>query len=46
MEVVRRISMSQGSRPCIGGYTAVWVGWEVTVGVTVHDKRSNIRKKE
>ena len=44
-EVVRRINMSQG--PClrIGGCAAARVGWEVTIGVTVHDKRSNLKQK-
>lgn len=40
-----RNSMTQGSRPRTGGCTAARVGWEVTVGVTVHDKMSNLRKK-
>lgn len=37
--------MSQGSQPCIGGCATTQVGWEVTVGVTVHEKRSNLRQK-
>jgi len=30
---------------CIGDCTAARVGWEVTVGVTVHDKMSNLRQR-
>ena len=35
--------MSQGSRPRIEGNAATLVGWEVIVGVTVHDKMSDLR---
>jgi len=45
-EVACRIGMSQGPQSRIGGCNVAWVGWEVTIGVTVHDKRSNLRKKE
>ena len=40
-----RISMSQGLRPRMGGFTATQVGWEVTIGVTIHDGMSELRQK-
>ena len=39
----RRVSMSQGSHSCTKGYTDTWVGWEVTICVTVHDGMSGLR---
>jgi len=44
-EVARRIGTTQGSWLHIGSCAAAQVGWEVTVGVIVHDKRSNLRQK-
>jgi len=44
-EDARRIWTSQGSRPCIRGYAATQVGWEVTIVVTLHEERSNLRQK-
>lgn len=44
-EVVRKISMTHGSRPCTGGWVAMRVGWEVTIEVIVHDKISNLRQR-
>lgn len=40
---VRRNSQSQGSCPRRGRYAATWIGWEVTIGVTVHDEMSGLR---
>ena len=40
-----KISMSQGSRSRMGGCAAARVGWEVTVGITVHDGMSDLRQK-
>lgn len=37
--------MVQGSCPHMGGCAAMRVNWEVIIGVTVHDKMSNLRKK-
>jgi len=45
IEVAHRIRMSHVLQPCIGGYTVVWVGWEMIIGVIVHDKRPNLRQK-
>ena len=39
------ISRTQGLRPCTGGYAATQVGWEITIGVTVHDEMPNLRQK-
>ena len=39
----RRINRAQGSHPCIGGCAAARVGWEVTIGIIVHDEMSNLR---
>lgn len=36
---VTRVATSQG------GCAAAWVGWEVTVGVTILDKMSDLRQK-
>lgn len=44
-EVLRRANMSPRSRSHTTCYAATWVGWEVTIDVTVHDKRSNLRHK-
>jgi len=44
-EVAHRISMSHRSRPTTRGCAVAWVGWEVTIGVTVHDKMSNLRQQ-
>jgi len=44
-EVVRKIGMSQGSCSHRGGCISTWVGCEVTIGVTVHDKISNLRQR-
>lgn len=44
-EVTHRIVMSHGSRSHIRGCTATQVGWKLTIGVTVHGKRSNLRQK-
>lgn len=43
-EGARRIMMSQGSRPCTEGCAAAQIGYEVTVGVTVHDKMVELRQ--
>ena len=40
-----RISLSQGSCLRTWDCVAVQVGWEVTVGVTVHDGMSDLRQK-
>ena len=45
MEVTSRDSMSQGLRSHVRSCAAARVGWEVTVDVTVHEKRSNLRQK-
>jgi len=45
MEAVHKISMMYGSRPRTRGYATMWVGWEVTVGVTIHDMISNLRQR-
>jgi len=37
--------MSQGPRPHRGGCAATRLGWEVTIGVIVHDKISNLRQR-
>lgn len=37
--------MSQGSRLHMGGCAATWVGWEVTIGFTIHGGMSNLRQK-
>jgi len=37
--------MSQGSCSCIGVCAATRVGWEVIVGITVHDKVSNLTQR-
>ena len=29
----------------MGGCVVTWVGWEVTVGITIHDMMSNLRQK-
>ena len=44
-EGTHRISMSQASCPCRWDYATTWLGWEVTIGITVHDKMSNLRQK-
>lgn len=43
---VHRVYMSQGSRSHTGGCAAMRVGWEVTVGVIVHDGMSSLRPNE
>ena len=43
--VARKISMSQGSHPHMGGYATMREGWEVTVGVTIHGKMSKLRQR-
>ena len=37
MRDARKSRTSQGSRSCMEGCVAAWVGWEVTIGVTIHD---------
>ena len=44
-EVPHRASRSQRSWPHARGCAAVRVGWEVTIGVTVHEKMSNLRQR-
>ena len=41
----RRINMSQGSRPCTGDCGAMWIGLEVTIVVTIHDRMFDLRQK-
>ena len=43
--VAPRTSTSQGSCSHRGGCIVTWVGWEVTVGVTIHNEMSNLRQK-
>ena len=42
---MRKISMSQGSHARTGGCTSTLVCWEVTIGITVQDGMSDLRKK-
>jgi len=38
--------MTHESHTRTRGYDAAQVGWEVTVGVTVHETMSNLRQRE
>jgi len=40
---VCRSKMSPGLRPRLERCVEVWVGWEVTIGVTIHDEMSDLR---
>lgn len=28
-----------------GGFVSIWVNWEITIDITIHDEMSNLRKK-
>jgi len=44
--VLCRPSQSTRSRSCQRGCATAWEGWEVTLAVTVHDKKYKLRQKE
>lgn len=43
-EVAHSINMSQGLHPRIGSCATTWIGWEVTIGVIIYDKRFKLRQ--